>query len=248
MLASRALASNTTGVDDTCIPEEGEELDGKPNEKEGNKDDHFCPYHKTKSHSLYNCKSFNELSFEARKDFLFKNGLCFNCAKSNKHIARMCDNTPPKYRICEKKHLTILHDPTKYDDTVEGSLSSCTQVCDETGMVRSCARIVPVKVFHRSDSSRETLTYAVLDDQSTDVFVSDALLDQLGVEGHRVNLQINTIVGTNTIRTKKVSGLCIQDIGREHSPVKVPPAYARDHIPATQYDIATPESPSNGII
>lgn len=97
-----------------------------------------------------------------------------------------------------------------------------------------------LKVFHRTDPSRETLTYAVLDDQSTDVFVSDSLLNQLGVEGHEVNLQINTIVGTNTVRTKKVPGLCIQDIKSKHPPIKVPYAYAREYIPATHYDIATP--------
>ena len=44
------------------------------------------------------------------------------------------------------------------------------------------------------------------------MFVSDSLLDILGVEGDEVNLQVNTIVGTNTIRTKKASGLCVQDI------------------------------------
>jgi hypothetical protein len=104
---------------------------------------------------------------------------------------------------------------------------------------RSSFRIVLLKVFHRSDPSRETLTYAVLDDQSTDVFVSDSILDYLGVEGQEVNLQVNTIVGTNTIRTKKATDLCIQDIHSEHSPNKVPFAYARDSIPATHCDIAT---------
>ena len=196
----------------------------------------YCPYHKTKTHSLNQCKKFSELPFEERKHFLFKNRLCFNCAKSDKHIAKKCDQTPPKCCICEKKHLTVFHDPTRNE-----SSSACTRICDDSGELRSCARIVLLKVYHRSNLSRETLTYAVLDDQSTDVFVSDSLLDILGVEGDEVNLQVNTIVGTNTIRTKKATGLCVQDIHGEHPPIKVPFSYARDCIPATHYDIATPD-------
>ena len=114
--------------------------------------------------------------------------------------------------------------------------NTCTQICDGSGELHSCARIVLLKVFHQSDLSHEMLTYTVLDDQSTDVFVSDSLLDILGVEGD----EVNTIVGTNTIRTKKATGLCVQDIHGEHPPIKVPFAYARDYIPATHYDI-TPD-------
>ena len=136
--------------------------------------------------------------------------------------------------------MTVLHDPTKDEEVKEETSSACTQICEGNEDNRCCARIVLLKVFHRSNPAREIHTYAVLDDQSTDVFVSDHLLNQLGVEGQEVNLQVNTIVGTNTIRTKKTSGLCIQDIRGEHSPIKVPFAYARDCIPATHYDIATP--------
>lgn len=85
------------------------------------------------------------------------------------------------------------------------------------------------------------MTYAVLDDQSTDVFVTDSLLDELDVSGQEVNAQVNTIVGTNTLRMRKVSGLQIQDVNAEHSPVKVPYAYAQESIPATHHDIATPD-------
>ena len=38
-----------------------------------------------------------------------------------------------------------------------------------------------------------------------------------------------------------VSGLQIQDVNEEHSPGKVPYAYAQESIPATHYDIATPD-------
>ena len=76
---------------------------------------------------------------------------------------------------------------------------------------RPCESLSPIR------PSTETLTYAVLDDQSTDVFITDSLLNELRIHGCEVNLQVNTIVGTNTIRTKRISGICIQDVNNEHS-------------------------------
>ena len=93
----------------------------------------------------------------------------------------------------------------------------------------------------QSDPSKETLTFAVLDDQSTDVAVTDNLLNELNIDGKEVNLQVNTIVGTNTVRTRKVCGLQVQDVNSEHSPVKVCYSYAQESISATYYDITTPE-------
>ena len=109
------------------------------------------------------------------------------------------------------------------------------------GLRRSCARIILLKVSDQSDPLKETLTYAVLDDQSTDVFITDALQSKLNLSGAEVNLQVNRIVGTNTVRMRRVPGLQIQHINGEYSSVKVPYAYAQPKIPATPSDIATPD-------
>ena len=84
-----------------------------------------------------------------------------------------------------------------------------------------------------------------MDDQSTDVFITDALLDQLRIERQDVYLEINSILGTNTVRTNKLKGPRIQDIEGQHEPMKIPYAYSREGIPASQSDIATPETASN---
>ena len=96
-----------------------------------------------------------------------------------------------------------------------------------------------MKVSDQSDPVKETLTYAVLDDQSTDVFIADALKSKLNLKGSEVHLQVNTIVGTNTVRMRRVPGLEIQDINGEYSPVKILYAYAQPKIPGTHSDIAT---------
>ena len=86
------------------------------------------------------------------------------------------------------------------------------------GPRRSRTRIILLKVTDQSDPVKETLTYAILDDQSTDVFITDALQSQLNLSGAEVNLQVNTIVGTNTVRMRRVHGLQIQGINGEYSP------------------------------
>lgn len=42
--------------------------------------------------------------------------------------------------------------------------------------MHSCARIVLLEVFHQDNATARVPTYAVLDDQSTDVFIMDKLL------------------------------------------------------------------------
>ena len=70
--------------------------------------------------------------------------------------------------------------------------------CNSTS--RSCARIVLVQASHQSNQAKKLTTYAVLDDQSTDVFTSDSLLEQLEVATPEVDLQINT----NYLRLKLI--------------------------------------------
>ena len=200
----------------------------------------FCPYHRTKSHDLENCQKFRELDFSERKDFLFKKGFCFNCASSNKHISNIVIKVALNAQICGRSHVTALHDPSRPENNSSQASSACTRVCKD-GPRRSCARIILLKVSDQSDPLKETLTYAVLDDQSTDVFITDAPQSKLNLSGAEVNLQVNTIVGTNSVRMRRVPGLQIRDINGEYSPVKVPYAYAQPKIPATHSDIATPD-------
>ena len=98
-----------------------------------------------------------------------------------------------------------------------------------------------LKVSNQSDPLIETFTYVVLDDQSTNISVTDPLLHKLNVSRQEVNLQVSTILDTYTIRTRRVFGLQIQNIDGKHSPVKAPYAYAQERIPATHYDVATPD-------
>ena len=169
---------------------------------------------------LKNARNFASLISMSENTSCLKKGVCFNCAISNKHISKHCDKGALQCKICGKKHVTVLHDPSRPANNASQTSSACIQVCNE-GPRRSCATIILLKVTDQLDPGKET--NAVLDDQSTDVFVTDALLNELNVSGVR-----------------RVSGLQIQDINGEHAPVKVPYAYAQPNIPATHRDNATP--------
>ena len=62
----------------------------------------------------------------------------------------------------------------------------------------------------------------------------------MNVEPEDITLQINTIVGTESVRTKKVNGLKIQDVDGLHKPISIQRAYTRDQIPADRSNIAEP--------
>ena len=107
---------------------------------------------------------------------------------TNKHSAENCDQAPPDCNICHKRHLTTLHieqtlkPMANQASQTNGTSTACTQVCGEEETGRSCARIVLINASHRSNPTKKLTTYAVLDDQSTDVFISDALLNNLEVD------------------------------------------------------------------
>lgn len=201
----------------------------------------YCFYHKMKSHSMNDCEQFQKLGYEERRDFLMKNKVCLKCVNSNKHVARDCEQDRLDCKICRQKHATVLHDPSRHKViNASEARSACSRVCNQGHSARSCARIVLVEVFHQDNPSARMLTYAVLDDQSTDVFITDTLLDQLQVKGQEVNLNISTIAGVNTVRTQKVNGLHIKDTDSRHNSIKIPFAYSQEKIPASHQDIATP--------
>ena len=63
----------------------------------------------------------------------------------------------------------------------KSTTTAYTKVCEEEKTSRLCARLVLVRAYQSNPATKIT-TYAVLDDQSPDVFISEALLEQLEVD------------------------------------------------------------------
>ena len=85
------------------------------------------------------------------------------------------------------------------------SSQACSKVCGENQFGR--ARIVLLQVPHHSSThlryARRPI-YRCLCDRR--------LLDKLNVSGPEITLDISTIVGVSSIRTRKVPGLCVKDV------------------------------------
>ena len=64
----------------------------------------------------------------------------------------------------------------------KSTTTAYTKVCEEEKASRLCARLVLVRAYHQSNPATKITTYAVLDDQSPDAFISEALLEQLEVD------------------------------------------------------------------
>ena len=63
-----------------------------------------------------------------------------------------------------------------------------------------------------------------------------------------VNREISTITGVNSVRSRRVNGLYIQNIEDLFNVFKVIFAYLQKKVTASQKDIATPENPGLGNI
>ena len=64
-----------------------------------------CKYHGSKTHPLTSCQKFQDLNYQQRKEFLFKNRVCFNCTNTDKHVSRYCNQPSPACDICQGKTL-----------------------------------------------------------------------------------------------------------------------------------------------
>ena len=72
--------------------------------------------------------------------------------------------------------------------------------------------------------------------------ITDTLLEKLKAGDLELNFEINTSTGVNSVHTKSVIGLRIQDTEYGHKIIKIPFAYSQETIPATsQTDIAIPQ-------
>ncbi|KAJ8364971.1 hypothetical protein SKAU_G00138020 [Synaphobranchus kaupii] len=159
-----------------------------------------CPIHH-KPHPLTKCRVFRNKTIEERKAYLKDNGLCFRCCASVSHTARDC-KTVLRCRECESiHHSTAMHpgpaftterpvinelepeDERKGTPTTAPLVSStCTAVCGQGLMGRSCSKICLVRVYPRGQRDRSVNMYAILDDQSNRSLARPDLFDIFSIE------------------------------------------------------------------
>ena len=156
-----------------------------------------CIWHKKeknteKEHYLGACDEFKLLSVEQKREFVFKNRLCFLCLKGN-HTAKQCKNFKSECRNCVKgnRHHYLLH---KQRTEPEANMNAVSEVESSNCFVKSnviSLQTVPVIL---SNGDRKIKINALLDPGSNTSFVSRSIAEELKLKdfGQEVRI-LNTV-------------------------------------------------------
>lgn len=179
-------------------------------------DSQLCPLHKTR-HLLNECSAFRRKPLEERKKFVLSNGICFKCCGPKKHRAMNC-KTNVKCDICKKSsHPSALHvdvDCHVGEPTPEGTVkNACTQICGKAnGTSRSCAKIIPVRVYPKDDPHKCRVVYALIDDQSSHSLATSPFFDFFSPGSTKYQYVLSSCAGRFTASGRKGHGYVIESL------------------------------------
>ncbi|KAK3088641.1 hypothetical protein FSP39_021780 [Pinctada imbricata] len=186
--------------------------DGSKSETTGENDKSpRCPVHHTR-HLLNDCKGFRAKTLAERKTFIFSNGICIKCCGPKKHRAKNC-TTSVECGICKRtSHPTALH---VEESKPEGEIvqSSCTQVCGtQYGASKSCAKIIPVRIYPDGLKQQSRIIYAMIDDQSNHCLASTSFFDAFNITGPEYEYTLISCSGTVTTSGRKAIGFVVESL------------------------------------
>lgn len=191
-------------------------------------------------HGLATCKNFLATPFKERLEICMSRGICFSCL-SQGHTARQCKQKI-QCEVCKKPHATALHrfppvekGQESTQETVRAT-NNCVNCSDTT-----TSMILPVWIHHKNDPNRRVKAYAVLDDQSDTCFVTDDAINELGVTGPVIKLELGTMHAIEKIDTQRIDGLVVSRFDGKVD-IPLPKVYTRTHIPGQRGQIPRPET------
>lgn len=221
---------------------------------------HQCLIHKGSRHTINKCKAFRTKSIEERKHILRDHNICFRCCETSDHFANRC-KSKVLCDVCKSTyHCTALHEDVsnrqmsrnsssrlnhgEEENSLSGNVkqsvsSNCTDICGEFSG-KSCARIVPVRVYVQGQRQASIVTYAMLDDQSNKTLGKSYLFDSLCIKTLPVDYTMQSCSGKVTSSGRVADNLVIEPISDNHQ-LKLPPVLECDNIPNSQTEIPTPD-------
>lgn len=200
-------------------------------------------------HELDICREFLKLSLKERKDLARSKGLCCGCLGYG-HKSRYCKRKKT-CKVCEGSHPSSLHDSNYKPENKASKSQEETQekiVSNRVGFnspnieeTTFHSLIVPVFLSCYNKRDKQILMYALLDEQSDGCFIKDSLLSQIDIDGPKINILLSTVLGRQTIKSKKIEGLIVKGLG-ESEGIRLPKVYTRESIPANRSQIPRPET------
>ena len=212
-----------------------------------------CSLHpRSNTHTLPECSTFRNFSYEDRRKHAIENKLCFNCLAS--HQSRAC-KTSEKCSKCPGRHLTLMHNDNfkgiknaEKDNRAEDTKSEpphkslCTNSNEGSSAVRVCSKTLPIEI--QSSSGRTLKCLAILDEQSTRTFVDERVIELLGVPSE------NCVSNTYTLSTMEqlstdIEGYLVSNLQVRSAKggkwIQLPPSLTHPSIPNTAAEAAGPE-------
>lgn len=213
-----------------------------------------CLLHpESKSHSLETCREFRKMQIEDRRQYLKDNKICFRCCGSDQHMIRDCKVDISCEECGSKKHVTALHlfkhelkpvqkfiqnEKLPADDNINCKFA---QICGDSSLSKSCAKIVKVKVYHKSNPLKKKNIYAIIDEQSNRSLACSKLLDCFidTCSFQDTTYSLHTCSGNMTTCGRKGVGFVIEGLnGNKHD---LPSLTECNEIPDNKDEIPTPE-------
>ncbi|KAL0860934.1 hypothetical protein ABMA27_009466 [Loxostege sticticalis] len=180
-----------------------------------------CPFC-SEEHKLSFCQKFKNESVDSRREFVQSNNICFCCLGSN-HSARFCQANV-KCRICRKKHHALLHPAGKGTSGIQSTVaqvkdtppnnSGSTDV-EGTDLADPVISLFSTKDYKVSQvllatalldtTSRRGEKFvirALLDQGSQSSFITESIVQLLGLKKIPVRSQISGVGGENSLISK----------------------------------------------
>ena len=200
-----------------------------------------CPC-KESNHSLTSCSVFIGMPYEEKRNFVMRNALCFGCLRIG-HRSKECTSRL-SCEICHRKHPTVFHiEKPESKQCKAPRFQERDEVFESKnlhtgagGSRKVALALIPVKVKSASNNT-SVITYAALDNFSSDCFVSNKLLESLGVHGTPTEIKLTTMEKKNSsFLTRAVSGLEVLDLD-ENEKIALPVVYSKAELPIGNDDI-----------
>ncbi|CAK1591458.1 unnamed protein product [Parnassius mnemosyne] len=168
----------------------------------------FC----LEGHKLCFCKKFSKQTVEARRDFVIKHKICFNCLGGN-HMVSEC-RKPTTCKVCQRRHHSLLHIISQESDkrdqpstasTVDsvsspnaGPIVSCLSIGNTPKPRQVLLATALIKAESRSGDFQ--MVRALLDQGSQACFITEAVVQLLNLKKIPIQGTISGLGGNSSTK------------------------------------------------
>ena len=171
-----------------------------------------CVLCKAEKHPLYFCQKFKAMSQDQRLSVVRNNSLCMNCLKPG-HFLDKCKSAHHCKR-CQRKHHTLLHIDTQETNTETNTteLSTPPTIVSTNALTGTLPEtlLMTCQVIVESPNGQKMKVRALLDSASTASFISERLVQSLGISRSRQRVTLSGVAGlSSSSNCKSVSTVVI---------------------------------------